>query len=84
MCLGKKISEMFPLRVFPFVCCKLIVYQSVVIIRNLSWPEKFQVARLYYIVSKISFKKIEFHTKIRCNQIHIDELRLSIFHRVST
>ena len=47
-------------------------------------PWTFQVARLYYIVSKISFKKIEFHTKIRCNQIHIDELRLSIFHRVST
>ena len=80
----KKISEMFPWRGLPFVCCKLNVYQSVFIIRNFPCPEKFQVARLYYIVSKISFKKIEFHTKIRCNQIHIDELRLSIFHRVST
>ena len=54
----KKISEIFPLRCFSFVCCRLNFYPSALVLRKqLPCPEKFLVTRLNYRVNWLIAKK---------------------------
>ena len=42
----KKISEIIPCQSLSFACCRLNVYRSTLILRNLSCPQNFLVTRL--------------------------------------
>ena len=54
----KKISEIFRLRCFSFVCCRLNFYPSALVLRKqLPCPEIFLVTRLNYRVNWLIAKK---------------------------